>query len=71
MPPILIIHGDADKLVPIWQAQTFVKRCESVDSTAKLVVREGKAHGWPDLGKDLELCTDWFDQYLLGLKPKQ
>jgi acetyl esterase/lipase len=71
MPPILIIHGDADKLVPICQAQTFVKRCESVDSTAKLVVREGKAHGWPELGKDLELCTDWFDQYLRGLKPKQ
>jgi len=71
MPPILIIHGDADKLVPICQAQTFVKRCESVDATAKLVVREGKAHGWPDLGKDLELCADWFDQYLRGLKAKQ
>jgi acetyl esterase/lipase len=71
MPPILIIHGDADKLVPICQAQSFVKRCESVDSTAKLVVREGKAHGWPDLGKDLEPCADWFDQYLRSLKPKQ
>lgn len=71
MPPILIIHGDADTLVPICQAQTFVKRCEEVGSTAKLVVREGKGHGWPDLGKDLEVCADWFDQYLRGLKPKQ
>jgi acetyl esterase/lipase len=71
MPPTLIIHGDADKLVPICQAQTFVKRCEEVGVPAKLVVREGKAHGWPDLGKDLDLCTDWFDQYLRGLKPKQ
>jgi acetyl esterase/lipase len=71
LPPILIIHGDADTLVPICQAQTFVKRCEAVGSTAKLVVREGKAHGWPDLGKDMELCADWFDQNLRGLKPKQ
>ncbi len=70
MPPILIIHGDADKLVPICQAQTFVKRCEEVGSTAKLVVREGKLHGWPDMGKDMELIADWFDEHLRGLKPK-
>ena len=71
MPPILIIHGDADTLVPICQAQIFVKSCEEAGSTAKLVVREGKGHGWPDLGKDLEVCADWFDQYLRGLKSKQ
>jgi acetyl esterase/lipase len=70
MPPMLIIHGDADKLVPIYQAQTFVKRCEEVGSTAKLVVREGKQHGWPDMGKDMELLADWFDEYLRGIKPK-
>jgi acetyl esterase/lipase len=70
MPPMLIIHGDADTLVPICQSQTFVKRCEEVGSTAKLVVREGKQHGWPDMGKDMELFADWFDQYLRGIKPK-
>ena len=70
MPPILIIHGDADKLVPICQAQTFVKRCEEVGSTAKLIVREGKTHGWPDLVKDMEILADWFDEYLRGMKPK-
>jgi acetyl esterase/lipase len=70
MPPILIIHGDADKLVPICQAQTFVKRCEEAGSTAKLVVREGKAHGWPDIVKDMEVLADWFDEYLRGIKPK-
>jgi acetyl esterase/lipase len=70
MPPVLIIHGDADTLVPICQAQTFVKRCEEAGSTAKLEVRPGKAHGWPDLGKDLELFPPWFDQYLRDNKPK-
>jgi acetyl esterase/lipase len=70
MPPILIVHGGADKLVPICQSETFVKRCEAVGSTAKLVVREGKVHGWPDMGKDMELFADWFDEHLRGIKPK-
>ena len=70
MPPILIIHGDADKLVPICQSQTFVERCEAVGSTARLVVREGKTHGWPEMGKDMELVADWFDEHLRSIKPK-
>ena len=68
MPPILIIHGDADKLVPIYQSQTFVKRCEAVGSPATLIVRKGKVHGWPDMGKDMERFADWFDEHLRGVK---
>jgi acetyl esterase/lipase len=71
MPPVLIIHGDADKLVPIYQAQLFVKKCEEVGSVAKLVVREGKSHGWPDMAKDLVLLADWFDEHLRGMKAKE
>ncbi len=71
MPPVLIIHGDADKLVPICQAESFVKRCEEAGSAAKLVVREGKLHGWPDMTQDVELFADWFDEHLRGLKPKR
>ena len=70
MAPILIIHGDADSLVPIYQARTFIKRCEEVDSPAKLIVREGKNHGWSGMEKDMELCADWFDEHLRALKPK-
>jgi acetyl esterase/lipase len=68
MPPMLIIHGDADKLVPVYQAEMFVKRCEEVGSKARLIVREGKDHGWPELGKDLEILADWFDEHLRGVK---
>jgi acetyl esterase/lipase len=71
LPPILIIHGDADKLVPIYQSEMFVKRCREVGSEAKLVVREGKSHGWPDMSKDLALLADWFDEHLRGIKAKQ
>jgi acetyl esterase/lipase len=64
MPPMLIMHGDADKLVPIYQSRTFVKKCEELGGTIKLVVREGKDHGWPDLTKDLVVFADWFDEHL-------
>ena len=64
MPPVLIVHGDADKLVPIYQAEIFIKRCQEVGSPARLIVREGKGHGWPDFGKDLEAFGDWFDEHL-------
>lgn len=68
-PPILIVHGDADKLVPIYQAEQFVKRCRESGVEAKLVVREGKGHGWAGLDKDLEIFADWFDEHLRGVKP--
>ena len=70
LAPILIVHGDADKLVPIQQAESFVKRCEDTGNTARLVVREGKQHGWSGLDKDVVLFADWFDQHLRGTKPK-
>ncbi len=69
--PVLIVHGDADKLVPIQQAETFVKRYQEAGNEAKLVVREGKQHGWPDFARDEEMFADWFDVHLRGLKPAQ
>jgi acetyl esterase/lipase len=64
MPPIMIIHGDADTLVPIYQAKIFLKRCDEVGGVTKLVVKKGKEHGWGNIVQDLELCADWFDEHL-------
>jgi dipeptidyl aminopeptidase/acylaminoacyl peptidase len=64
-PPALIIHGDADKLVPIQQAEIFKKKMEEVNGTAEIVVRPGAGHGWADLDKDWSLVADWFDKHLV------
>lgn len=69
LPPTLIIHGDADKLVPYQQAESFVQKAQAAGATAKLINRPGKAHGWPELVNDLTLFADWFDAHLRGLKP--
>ena len=71
MPPTLIIHGDADTLVPIQQAESFVKRAKESGAKAKLIVKPGAGHGWKDLSPDMAAMTDWFDEHLRGIKPKQ
>jgi acetyl esterase/lipase len=62
--PTLIIHGDADKLVPIQQAETMVARLKEAGVPAELVVKKGAAHGWPGLLGDIVTIADWFDKYL-------
>ena len=63
-PPTLIIHGDADTLVPIQQAETMVKKLTEAGAEAKLVTKPGAAHGWADQAKDMVLIGDWFDAHL-------
>jgi acetyl esterase/lipase len=63
-PPTLILHGDADKLVPIQQAEIMVKKLNEAGVEAKLVVKPGAGHGWPDLHADIEKVADWFDSHL-------
>lgn len=63
-PPTLIIHGDADKLVPIQQAESIVASFKEAGVTAELVTRPGQAHGWPTILDDFTLVYDWFDKHL-------
>ena len=68
MPPVLIAHGDADKLVPIYQAEIFEKRVKEFGSPIKVIVKPGADHGWSGMDKDLEVFAQWFDEHLLGKK---
>jgi acetyl esterase/lipase len=62
--PSLIIHGDADFLVPIQQAELIIEKFKESKVPCELVVKKGAGHGWPDLGKDMVTLADWFDKYL-------
>src|SRR5262245_61311405 len=63
-PPTLIIHGDKDLLVPIQQAEIMVAKLKEVGLPAELRVKQGAAHGWPNINQDLPTIVDWFDKYL-------
>ena len=68
-PPTLIIHGDADVLVPLQQSESFIKKMQSAGIETKLVVKKGAGHGWLGIEKDISQLADWFDRYLS--KPSQ
>jgi dipeptidyl aminopeptidase/acylaminoacyl peptidase len=63
-PPTLIIHGDADNLVPIAQAQAIIAKLKEAGVPAELIVKRGAGHGWPGIEKDVSSLADWFDRYL-------
>lgn len=71
MPPSLVIHGDADKLVPIYQTRRFGEKCKEVGAPFKLITKPGADHGWAGMEKDMVVFAEWFDEHLRGIKPKQ
>jgi acetyl esterase/lipase len=70
MPPTLIIHGDADKLVPLYQSQRLMEKLEALKVPHELIVRPGKGHGWEPalMVEDLGRFADWYAKYLGGGK---
>lgn len=63
-PPTLIIHGDADELVPIQQAHLMVDALKHAGVEAELIAKPGAGHGWGDIFADTAKFADWFDKHL-------
>lgn len=64
VPPVFILHGDKDTLVPIRQAQVFLDRVKEVGGVGRLETRVGGLHGWPEWESDVEHFARWFDEHL-------
>ncbi len=65
MPPTMIVHGDADTLVPLQQSERFMAKLEENKIPHKLEVRPGKGHGfWPGIEKDFTIMAEWFEKYM-------
>jgi acetyl esterase/lipase len=62
--PTLIIHGDADELVPIQQGQIMIEKLKAAGVDARLSVKQGGGHGWADTTKDSAEILEWFDSHL-------
>ena len=64
LPPTLIYHGDADRLVPLDQSQRFEAKASDLGHDVKVVVHNGGGHGWPTILLDLIQFGRWFDTHL-------
>jgi len=63
--PTLLIHGDADLLVPLQQSELILEKFKEAGIPAELIVKKGAGHGWLTILADFKLVADWFDKYLL------
>ena len=60
-----MIHGDADKTVPVQQSELMRAKYEELKVPVKLVVHPGGGHTyWPGIMDDYPAAWEWFDQYL-------
>lgn len=64
-PPVFIIHGDADEVVPLHQAMSFQTAARKHGATVEVVVKRDGGHGWPNRAEDEKQFVPWFDKHLL------
>jgi acetyl esterase/lipase len=64
LPPMLIIHGDTDPLVPLQQSQVFVEKLKATGSDVQLIVKPGGGHPWPTIHEEVAVMANWLDKHL-------
>jgi acetyl esterase/lipase len=67
-PPFLLIHGDADRDVPLQQSERMVEELKKVNVPAVLIVKPGGGHPWPTIHEEVHVLADWFDKQLASTK---
>lgn len=65
-PPVLIWHGDADKVVPLQQSQVLQEKYTAVKLPFVLKIKPGADHGWRTEIEEEADFVQWFDKHLLG-----
>ena len=64
LPPFLLIHGDADQVVPLQQSQRMLAELKRHDVPAELIVKSGGGHPWLTIPVEVMKLADWFDEQL-------
>jgi acetyl esterase/lipase len=62
--PVLILHGDADPLVPVTQAEMFYATLRRANVPAKLQIGKGRNHGY----NDRDVLAEFLDANLKPVK---
>lgn len=62
--PFLLIHGDADPLVPLSHSKKLVSAIQAAGGSAELIVKAGGGHPWLTLPEEVKVMADWFDKQL-------
>lgn len=65
-PPVLMIHGTADIVVPIIHSERMLKKLQDAGVKAELITVKGKGHGWtgPTAAKTMQDALQFLDSCL-------
>ncbi len=63
-PPFLLIHGDADPVVPLQQSQRMLDALKRAGVPAELIVKKGGGHPWLTMHEEVKVMSDWFNRQL-------
>ena len=63
-PPFLLIHGDADPVVPLQQSERMLAALKKAGVPAELIVKPGGGHPWLTISEEVQVLADWFDRQL-------
>jgi len=64
-PPLFLVHGDADKTVPVQQSHLLKAKYETLKRPVHLTVQPGGPHTyWPGMEKNYPAIWEWFDKHL-------
>lgn len=63
-PPFLLIHGDADAVVPLEQSEIMIAALKDKGVPAELIVKPGGGHPWPTIHEEVTVIADWMDKQL-------
>lgn len=66
-PPILLIHGDKDELVPISASETMIAALKKANVTSDFITIKGGGHGFRGEGaaQAQTALVAWFEKYLV------
>lgn len=63
-PPVSIIHGDKDRVVPLQQSESIIEKLKAAGVPNELFIKAGADHGWPNSEIEEKRFIAWFDKYL-------
>jgi acetyl esterase/lipase len=67
-PPVLMVHGTLDVIVPIIHSEHLLKKLKDAGATAELITVPGAGHGWggAELARTLNESVKFLDAHLKG-----
>jgi acetyl esterase/lipase len=63
-PPVFLIHGDADRTVPVQQSLILSKKLKEINVPNELIIKKDGGHSWRNREIEEKNFLDWFDKYL-------